>query len=251
MAPILSVFQLTGVVLLLSAFARLWGIWRLRRRGIHTVGTVVEHVPDQGPWILFQDQQDNPQYFTPDLSSSWRRASGAPAGTQVEIVYLPEDPEKVRLLADTAPVNTDKTLSGRAWGYAYFKVARLQGHTKRKEDLLRQELCDRGRHTTGTVVTEKPSIPGKSDDSGRFPIAFYPRIQFEDQQGEAVTFVHQWAHLGTQPSGVPAVGEQVPVSYLPESPHAARVPGRTRTLVDLTLRLSVGVVLLILMEILK
>ncbi|MFC0111410.1 hypothetical protein [Kibdelosporangium aridum] len=96
---------------------------------------------------------------TPGLSSSWKRASGAPAGTKVEIVYLPEDPEKVRLLIDTAPINTDKTLDGRAWRHAYFKVARLRDHTKRKEDLLRLELRDRGLHTAGTVVTKNPRSP--------------------------------------------------------------------------------------------
>ena len=251
MNPIVSVLQLTGVVLLLSAFVRLWRIWRLRRRGIRTTGTVVEHVPSKGPWILFQDQQGNPHYFTPDISSSWKRASGAPAGVQVEIVYLLEDPEQVRLLIDTAPINTDKTLDGRAWRYTYFKVARLKGHTKRKEDLLRQELRDRGVHTKGTVVTQKPSIPGRSESSGRFPIAFYPRIQFKDQRGEAVTFVYEWAHMGPEPRGLPAVGEQVPVVYLPESPHVARMPGTARTLVDLALRLSVGLLILVLIRILK
>lgn len=251
MVPIFSIIQLAGVALLLSAFVRLWRIWRLRHRGIRAMGTVVEHVPDQGPWILFQDQQGNPRYFTPDLSSSWKRASGAPAGTQVEIVYLPEDPEKVRLLIDTAPINTDKTLDGRAWRYAYFKVARLRDHMKRKEDLLRLELRDRGLHTAGTVVTRKPSIPGKPDNSGRSPIAFYPRIQFKDQRGETVIFVHEWAYMGLQPRRLPAVGEQVPVIYLPESPRMAQIPGIARTLVDLALRLSVGLLLLLFINSLK
>ncbi|WP_173142597.1 DUF3592 domain-containing protein [Kibdelosporangium persicum] len=233
------------MALLLSAFVRLWRIWRLRHRGIRAMGTVVEHVPDQGPWILFQDQQGNPRYFTPDLSSSWKRASGAPADTKVEIVYLPEDPEKVRLLIDTAPINTDKTLEGHAWRYAYFKVARLQNHTKRKEDLLRRELRDRGLHTAATVVTKRPSIPGKPDKPGRFPITFYPRIQFKDHRGETVTFVHEWAHMGLEPRRLPAVGEQVPVIYLPESPHVAQIPGIARALVDLALRLSIGLLLLL------
>ncbi|SIS03915.1 hypothetical protein SAMN05444858_1498 [Micromonospora avicenniae] len=245
MVSIFSVIQLTGVVLLLSGFVRLWRILRLRRRGSRATGMVVEHVPAQGPWILFQDQQGNPQYFTPDLTSSWKRASGAPAGTQVEIVYLPEDPEKVRLLIDTLPINTNKALDDRAWRYVYFKAARLQGYTRRKEDRLRLELRDRGLHTAGTVVIRKPSIPRKSDNSERFPIAYYPRIQFKDQRGGTVTFVYQWAHMGLEPRRLPAVGEQVPVIYLPESPHVARMPGIARTLVDLALRFSVGLLLLL------
>jgi hypothetical protein len=252
MVPLLSIIQLAGVASLLSAFVRLWRIWQLRRRGVRIMGTVVEHVPEEGPWILFQDQQGNPQYFTPDVISSWRRAGGAPAGTQVEIVYLPEDPKKVRLLIETAPINTDKTLEGRAWRYAYFKAARLTtGHTRRKEDQLRLELRDRGLHTVGTVVTKEPSISGRSDDSRILQGAFYPRIHFKDQRGETVTFVYRWAHMGLQPRRLPAVGEQVPVIYLPESPHMARIQDIARTLVDLALRLSVGLLLLLFIRSLK
>lgn len=254
MPSLFSLIQLVGVALLLSVFARLWRIWRLRRRGIRTMGTVVEHVPDEGPWIMFQDQQGNPQYFTPDLSSSWKRAGGEPAGTQVKIVYLPEDPEKVRLLIDTTPIDTDKTLDGRAWRYAHFKAARFQGHTKRKENLLRLELCDRGLHTMGTVVTKKPSIPRKPDKSGMFPIDFYPRIQFKDQRGETVTFVHDGAimHLGTRRfPRLPAVGEQFPIIYLPESSYVTRMLGIAHTLMDLALRLSFGLLLLLFVRSLK
>jgi hypothetical protein len=35
-------------------------------------------------------------------------------GTQVEVAYLPEDPKQVRLLSDTAELNSDTSLEGRA-----------------------------------------------------------------------------------------------------------------------------------------
>ncbi|MEV4571453.1 DUF3592 domain-containing protein [Nonomuraea sp. NPDC049419] len=250
MVTIFSVLQLTGVALLLSALVRLWRIRLFRRRGIRAMGTVIEHVPDAGPWIRFQDQQGNRRHFTPDVSSPWRRAFGAPAGTQVEIVYLPEDPTKARLLTETEPVNTDKTLEGRSWRYAYYKVAKLKGITKREEDRLRLELRDRGIHAVGTVVIETPPIFREPDKYG-FRLAAYPRIKFKDQRGETVTFVHALAHMGVKPSWHPAVGEQVPVIYLPESPHRAWIPNTRRTLVDLALRLSSGLLLLLFIRSLK
>jgi hypothetical protein len=250
MTTIFSIIQLAGVVSILSAFLRLWHIWRFRRRGIRTTGTVIENVPDKGPWILFQDQHGKPQCFAPDFSPSWERAHGAPAGTQVEIVYLPEDPKKVRLLVDTAPINADKTFDGRARRFLYFKVVRLLGHTKRKEDLLRRELRNRGVRTVATVATENTGIRG-AHPSGGSPSAYYPRIRFKDQRGELVTFVHKWAHLGIASRRFPAVGEQVAIIYLPESPHVASMAGIARILEDLALRFFVGLLLILFIQNMK
>ncbi|GIJ30573.1 hypothetical protein Vqi01_57350 [Micromonospora qiuiae] len=68
----------------------------------------------KAPGSSFRTSKATGQYFHPrshlPLETCLRRAGG----TRVEIVHLPEDPEKVRLLIDTAPINTVKTLDGRA-----------------------------------------------------------------------------------------------------------------------------------------
>ena len=255
MVSIFSIIQLAGVALLLSALVRLWRMWQLRRRGIRTTGTVIEYVQDGGPWIRFKDQHGNPRYFTPGIMSPWKRAWGEPIGTQVEVVYLPEDPKQARLLVDTTPVDTEKTLEGRAWRYAHFKVGRFHGETKRVEDRLRRELRVRGLRTTGTVVAEEPPwLTGKRINSPIPPTTGFPRVQFADQRGEPVTFVHSEVVLHLAGRRFPrllAIGEQVPVVYLPESPQVTRIPRIFHTFMDLASRLSFGLLLLLFVRSLK
>jgi hypothetical protein len=94
----------------------------------------------------------------------------------------------------------------------------------------------------GTAVAEKPF-----DFERRYGGPhFRPKIQFEDQQGEVVSFVHRSVRtsVGDKQHGLPAIGERVQIAYLPDSPQVARRTGAARTIGDLAGRSGIGLLVL-------
>jgi hypothetical protein len=237
-----ALFALVGIVVWLSAFHRLWLVWRLRR-GVRTTATVVEHVADSNessptPVIQFLDQRGNPRTFTPASSSA--RAHGAlPIGAKVEVSFLPKDPKQVRLLSDTVDLNADKSLDGRSRRFLTYTLVSppFPGMSlKRQESRLRRKFRNRGIRTIGTVVSTKPS-----ESKHRYHA---PKLRFANQQGEMVTFVARTVQssVNGKQYGLPAIGEHVPIVYLPESPQTAIMTGAMRTFNDLASRFVVGLV---------
>ncbi|NRN69536.1 hypothetical protein GC106_67930 [Kibdelosporangium sp. 4NS15] len=237
-----ALFALVGIVAWLSACSRLWLVWRLRR-GVRTTATVIEHVADPDerlptPVIQFVDHRGNRRTFTP--ASSWTRAHGAlPVGADIEVSFLPKDPEQVRLLSDTVELDADKSLDGRVRRFLTYTLAPppLPGMSlKRQENRLRRKFRERGIRTTGTVIGTKPS---------ESRVEFHaPKLRFANQRGEMVTFVDRTAQgsVNGRQYGLPAIGEQVPIVYLPESPQTAIMTGAMRTFRDLVGRFVVGLV---------
>ncbi|SMD27362.1 Protein of unknown function [Kibdelosporangium aridum] len=238
-----ALFALVGIMVWLSACHRLWLVWRLRR-GVRTTATVVEHVADPNessptPVIQFLDQRGNPRTFTP-ATSSWTRAHGMlPIGAKVEVSFLPKDPKQVRLLSDTVELNADKSLDGRVRRFLTYTLASppFPGMSlERQENRLRRKFRNRGIRTIGTVVSTKPS-----ESKHRYHA---PKLRFANQQGEMVTFVDRTVQssVNGKQYGLPAIGEHVPIVYLPESPQTAIMTGAMRTFNDLAGRFALGLV---------
>ena len=217
-----AVLAVAGAVMLHMVFQRIWLVWRLRR-GVRTMGSVVEHVAETRMLTVeFHDNLGNRRVFHPDSDSIWEQVYGSlPVGSQVEVVHLPKKPDQCRLFVDTANPHTSTSLNaGTLLVLVFNKLMAVLGGASmvRREGRLRRKLRKRGVHTTGTVIGNGPS-----GSSSEFRPTYYPKIQFEDEQGESHTFVHSLVSRGADGEQVelPAIGEVVEVTYLPDTPRVA------------------------------
>lgn len=240
-AAVIELLKLLGVFFGLLGLNAWWSVcrllldvWLMRRRGGLAVGMVVEHVRllverSGPPPIRFLDQLGNPRTFAPGLMSSWKRVHGQlPVGTDVEVLFLPEDPDQVRLLSDTEKYGADKSIDAHV---NRFMAKMLMPSVpwlppKVLENAVRRKLRKRGIRTIGTVVSQK-YIDG--EDEREYLAA---KIRFEGARGEQVEFVDRLGgHSvnGTQ-RGLHPVGGQVSVAYWPEEPHRAVLAGTSDVL---------------------
>lgn len=80
-------------------------LWRLRKRGVKTIGTVIDHVLPRQPFgkgfdrpvIAFADLQGRQRTMTPDIESRF-----FPVDEHIPLVYLPDKPQCAKLSSDTS-----------------------------------------------------------------------------------------------------------------------------------------------------
>nr|WP_224292668.1 DUF3592 domain-containing protein [Streptomyces olivaceus] len=97
------VCSVVGGLLLWAGLYDAARVRRLRRHGIRTTGRVVDNVrvqeprsssPSWAPVIAFADQHGYRVEFTPSMRGA---GMGLPTGREVDVVYLPHNPQVARV----------------------------------------------------------------------------------------------------------------------------------------------------------
>ncbi|MGV9390734.1 DUF3592 domain-containing protein [Streptomyces olivaceus] len=97
------VCSVVGALLLWAGLYDAARVRRLRRHGIRTTGRVVDNVrvqeprsssPTWAPVIAFADQHGYRVEFTPSMRGA---GMGLPTGREVDVVYMPHNPQVARV----------------------------------------------------------------------------------------------------------------------------------------------------------
>jgi hypothetical protein len=204
-------------------------LWRLRKHGVRTLGTVVDHVLPRQPFgkgvdrpvIAFADLQGGQRTMTPDLESRF-----IPVDEHLPLVYLPDKPQCAKLSSNKSRRSLPVLLSiallftlalfgwltgvlpttDKGFMAAVFISGGLVFLASIGQDFRRLSTLHRhGVRTTGTATR----MYAKSDVEAGVVVDFF------DSRNRRIQFV------STRDSH--AVGARVPLVYLRDDPTLAEV----------------------------
>lgn len=197
------VFVLVGIVGLADTVVRAYQARRLRRHGVHTTGTVLEHVSHDEEAVSMVAQFAVPYGppVTVTIAPSVTARGVIPVGDHLDILYLPEQPQSARP-REAATTRLPHGLSSVLSLLVLYLTKSL-----RAERRLRRRLRQYGVQAAATVVRHEPN---KRSPHPQEPV-LCPMIGYTDQIGRTRTFPSP-AQRG---KSLPPIGRNMPVIYLP------------------------------------
>lgn len=194
-----------GIISLVALIGKLYGVWRLRRHGVRTTGTVLKRViePNQASRMRvdFVDQHGRLQKAI--LSPTHTGCGDVAVRETFDILYLPGRPQDARPAEVTGKLLGTKGISFRTAGFVIV-LHFIMLYLFTREVRLRWRLRKHGIRANATVIWH-------SYENNQQTPRWCALIGYVDQDGHTRTFLSR-AHGGER---LPPMGRELPVIYLP------------------------------------